>query len=414
MPESGARGQGGWYWVVREVGLALVTAGIVVLLFLAYDLFGTGIAAQHSQTKLAREFTSALSHSVTATSAGTSGGTSRGKPTDPSGQGATDPSGQGATGPARGGKQRHQAKPASRSGAQHGQAEEVTLPVSPPGGALDHIVIPAIAVNRYVVQGVAEQDLQMGPGHYPGTPLPGQVGNVGIAGHRTTYGAPFFRLNALGKGDLIYLTDLSGTTWVYSVERQWVVSPSDVAVLDPTRGADLTLTTCNPRFWATTRLVVRAVLVERLDRGAKFQGQLPVSLAASRSTKGGVHISTLGTVAAGQGGTGSAPATTPSSGAPSTVTPGTGKAAASSSRRGGDSPVIGNGSLALGGSGTGTWVMAFGFGALAVVVWVAARLLAARHRRYAKMAFLLGGVLICLVPLWFAFGAVVDLLPASF
>ena len=395
MPESGARGQGGWYWVVREVGLALVTAGIVVLLFLAYDLFGTGIAAQHSQTKLAREFTSALSHSVTATPAGTSSGASRGKPTDPR---------QGTTGLALGGKQRHQAKPASRSGAQHGRAEEVTLPVSPPGGALDHIVIPAIAVNRYVVQGVAEQDLQMGPGHYPGTPLPGQVGNVGIAGHRTTYGAPFFRLNALGKGDLIYLTDLSGTTWVYSVERQWVVSPSDVAVLDPTRGADLTLTTCNPRFWATTRLVVRAVLVGRLDRGAKFQGQLPVSLAASRSTKGGVHISTLGTVAAGQSGTGSASATTPSSGAPST----------GSSRRGGDSPVIGNGSLVLGGSGTGTWVMAFGFGALAVVVWVAARLLAARHRRYAKMAFLLGGVLICLVPLWFAFGAVVDLLPANF
>lgn len=76
--------------------------------------------------------------------------------------------------------------------------------------------------------------------------------------------------------------------------------------------------------------------------------------------------------------------------------------------------MVGNGSLALGGSGTGTWVMAFGFGALAVVAWVATRLLAARRRRYAKLAFLLGGVLVCLVPLWFAFGAVVDLLPANF
>ncbi len=405
MPESGARGPGGWYSVVREVGLALVTAGVVVLLFLAYDLFGTGIAAQHSQAKLAREFASALSHRGIPTSAGTPAGTPGGKP--------TDPSGRGTTGPARGAKQRHQAKPANRSSASHHQAAEVALPVTPPGGALDHIVIPAIGVNRYVVQGVAEQDLQMGPGHYPGTPLPGQVGNVGIAGHRTTYGAPFFRLNALGKGDLIYLTDLSGTTWVYSVERQWVVSPSDVAVLDPTRGADLTLTTCNPRFWATTRLVVRAALVEHLDRGAKFQGQLPVSLA-SKGTKGGVPTGTLGSVAAGQSGTGGVPATAASGGTPPSGTPSAAEPAAGGSRRGGGSPVVGNGSLALGGSGTGTWVMAFGFGALAVAAWVAARLLAARRRRYAKLAFLLGGVLVCLVPLWFAFGAVVDLLPANF
>ncbi len=147
----------------------------------------------------------------------------------------------------------------------------ISLPIPPPGGALDHLVIPAIGLSRYVVQGVDESDLQMGPGHYPGTPLPGQrqLGNVGIAGHRTTFGAPFFRLNEVAHGDLILLTDTSGTTWVYRVVRQWVVDPSDTAVLDQTHTAMLTLTTCNPRFEATSRLVVRAALLRRVPPGPK-------------------------------------------------------------------------------------------------------------------------------------------------
>ena len=137
-------------------------------------------------------------------------------------------------------------------------------------------MIPAIGVDRYVVQGVAEADLQMGPGHYPGTPLPGQAGNVAIAGHRTTFGAPFFRLNEVHGGDLVYLTDTLGTTWVYRVVSQFVVAPSDVAVLDPTRTPELTLTTCNPRFEATSRLVVRAVLLTHLAHGTRVPKPLPV------------------------------------------------------------------------------------------------------------------------------------------
>ena len=123
-----------------------------------------------------------------------------------------------------------------------------SLPVPPPGGALDHLVIPAIGLSRYVVQGVNEGDLQMGPGHYPGTPLPGQPGNVGIAGHRTTFGAPFFRLNEVSRGDLVLLTDTSGTTWVYDVVRQWVVDPGDTAVLDTTRAPDVDADDVQPAF----------------------------------------------------------------------------------------------------------------------------------------------------------------------
>jgi sortase A len=126
------------------------------------------------------------------------------------------------------------------------------------GGVLDHLVIPVLGLSRYVVQGTAEQDLEQGPGHYLGTPLPGHYGNVGIAGHRTTYGAPFWNLNELTPGDGILFTEPSGVTYTYRVISEFVVLPSNTAVLDPMNGYYLTLTTCNPRFWATSRLVVRA------------------------------------------------------------------------------------------------------------------------------------------------------------
>ncbi len=135
------------------------------------------------------------------------------------------------------------------------------LPAQPlPGGVLDRLVIPAIGLSRYVVQGTAENDLAQAPGHYLGTPLPGEYGNVAIAGHRTTYGAPFWDLNELTSGDRILLTGPTGHTWTYVVTGHMVVPPSDTSVIDPLNGYYLTLTTCNPRFWATSRLVVRAEL----------------------------------------------------------------------------------------------------------------------------------------------------------
>lgn len=398
---------------VREVGLAMVTAGVVVLLFVAYELFATNLAEEHSQAQLAREFTAALSRDA------------RARPAElrplPMASGPVGPRGASSTGAAS-----RRARPGGR------QSQVAALPAlsAPPGGAIEHLVIPAIGVNRYVVQGVGQAELQMGPGHYPGTPLPGQRGNVAIAGHRTTFGAPFFRLNDLVRGDLVYLTDLSGTTWVYSVQRQWVVPPTDVGVLGPTRADDLTLTTCNPRFLATSRLVVRAVLVGRLGPGARLSARLPArqppgtvwrpppawgarvalragvpSGSASRGQPSGVRGLPAGS---------RSPLSSPVSPARLGHDQGTlGRApAATSARR----AAAAEGSLALGPSGDGgatTWAAAFGWGALAVLVWSATRLVARRWRRYAKVGVLLAGALVCLVPLWFAFGAVVDLLPAN-
>jgi sortase A len=115
-------------------------------------------------------------------------------------------------------------------------------------------------VDQVVVEGTGAEQLAAGPGHYPGTPLPGQPGNAGIAGHRTTHGRPFYDLNALVSGDPITVTTVQGT-FHYVVVRSDVVAPTDLGVLAPSEGPELTLTTCTPRYSAAQRLVVVARLV---------------------------------------------------------------------------------------------------------------------------------------------------------
>lgn len=116
-----------------------------------------------------------------------------------------------------------------------------------------------------VLDGVTLDDLARGPGHYPGTALPGRPGNFAIAGHRTTHGAPFFHLDALRSGDLVLVTDRRGRHYTYEVAAERLVLPTDTWVIgrDPlgTGRPTLTLTTCNPRFSAAERLVVHAQLV---------------------------------------------------------------------------------------------------------------------------------------------------------
>jgi sortase A len=109
------------------------------------------------------------------------------------------------------------------------------------------------------VEGTNTGDLRKGPGHYTGTPLPGQDGNASIAGHRTTYGHPFYNLDSVKKGDPIVVTTLQGI-FVYDTISSQVVSPSDVSVISNVLANWLTLTTCNPRFSASTRLIVHAKL----------------------------------------------------------------------------------------------------------------------------------------------------------
>jgi sortase A len=296
---------------VREIGLALITLGVIVLLFVAYQLFGTNLTEARNQSQLEKQFATA---------------TAKPPPTPP------------------------------------GPSQPDVLPAVPPGGAIDLMVIPAIHVDKFVVEGTSEDDLRRGPGHYPGTPYPGQPGNVAIAGHRTTYGAPFFELNALKPGDLIELTDLNARTWDYIVSRApVVVAPTDVAVLDATSFPQLTLTTCNPRFSATSRLVVFA----------KLRGQAGLVKAPP------------------------APAQAPKAG----VIPGDAAAPA------------GRGSLGQGRSSA--WTPAILYGLIVVGLWIVTRLAINRTRRWYRAAAYVVGIGVCLIPLWFCFENVVLLLPQS-
>jgi sortase A len=154
---------------------------------------------------------------------------------------------------------------ASFHGHHHGGSAFSLLPAAadlanPPSGApLALITSPKIGLDQIVVAGTSTSALDLGPGHYIGTALPGQAGNVAIAGHRTTHGAPFNRLAELAPGDPIYLTDLAGQRLTYTVAlTPFPVSPSNTSVLNYFGDDRLTLTTCNPEFSARQRLIVVA------------------------------------------------------------------------------------------------------------------------------------------------------------
>lgn len=131
------------------------------------------------------------------------------------------------------------------------------------GVAYAVITIPKIKVTAPIVQGVRIEDLRHGVGHYPYSAEIGEPGNLAFAGHRTTYAHPFGDLDKLKPGNLIHI-EAAGRTFTYRVTRSFVVTPDRTDVVRmrdrPQPDAEwLTLTTCNPRYSARQRLVVRAV-----------------------------------------------------------------------------------------------------------------------------------------------------------
>jgi len=208
------------------VGRVLLVAGILVLLFIPYLLWGTGLYTARAQAQLRGEF-AAAEHRA------------------------------GVTAPRL---------PAKVPTA----APTIAPPIADPvlGDPVGVISIPTISLSMVIVEGTGEAQLQDGPGHYPATPLPGEAGNVAIAGHRTTYLHPFYNLNELVPGDTIEIATVQGL-FVYSVTSSQAVLPTDVAVVDPTPTPTLTLTTCNPRYSAAQRLVVHAALTADVLTHAK-------------------------------------------------------------------------------------------------------------------------------------------------
>jgi sortase A len=130
------------------------------------------------------------------------------------------------------------------------------------GDAIARIEIPAIGVSEYVVEGTDTGDLRKGPGHYPDTPLPGEPGTSAIAGHRTTYGAPFRDIDGLKRGNVIRV-DMPDGRFVYRVERVTVVDDQDLSVLRPVGHRRLMLSACHPLYSAAERVIVFARQVRR-------------------------------------------------------------------------------------------------------------------------------------------------------
>jgi sortase A len=141
------------------------------------------------------------------------------------------------------------------------------------GGALGHISIERMGIDFVVVQGADPGDLREGPGHYLGTPLPGLRGTVAIAGHRTTYLAPFRDLDQMRRGDLVVLTMPYGR-FTYRTEKRQIVSPNAYGYVTATTRYDrLALTACHPLYSAAQRIVVFARLVSVRALG---RAQVPV------------------------------------------------------------------------------------------------------------------------------------------
>lgn len=210
-----------------RLGTLLWVVAAFCLLWAAWDLWGTGLGQARAQEDLKADFAKALSEPVV------------------------------SDGPA---------VPSSVPGdAPPPVAFRDPLPKPLLGSGVALLKIPALDLEQVVLEGTSVKDLKRGPGHYPGTALPGQPGNAAVAGHRTTYGAPFFKLGRMAIGDGIEVTTKSGK-YLYRVTKIYRVSPGDTSPLLPTDENILTLTTCDPPFSAAKRLIVVALMEGDPDR----------------------------------------------------------------------------------------------------------------------------------------------------
>jgi sortase A len=135
------------------------------------------------------------------------------------------------------------------------------------GAAVGRIEIPAIGGSFVLVKGTAGRDLRKGPGFYSQTPFPGAPGTVAIAGHRTTYLAPFRHVDRLRAGDRVVLT-MPYARFTYAVQGQQIVAPTALGVIRRVGYDRLVLSACHPLYSAAKRIVVFARLVRTEPRGA--------------------------------------------------------------------------------------------------------------------------------------------------
>ena len=247
-----------WRWWVGGVGKTLIATGLLMFGFVAYQLWGTGIETARAQSSLEKEFEELLASTPPITPAPTTNAPTPTGTTAPTG---TTPGDSVPDGTLPDDSIPAGTLPAGTTPDTASPVPVIELPRISEGDPIARIEIPRLDVGKWVVAGDEKGDLKKGPGHYPETPLPGQLGNSAIAGHRTTFGQPFFDVDKLEVGDEIVVTTLAGR-FVYRVTGQEIVSPSDyqvIATTDPTR-ATLTLTSCHPKYTARERIIIYSEL----------------------------------------------------------------------------------------------------------------------------------------------------------
>ncbi len=420
-------------WFVRLFGKTLIVIGLLMFGFVAYQLWGTGIEFARAQDQAESQF-----EELMATSAGGSA-----IPTSPS-TAATTTTATTTTSPAS----TTSSTSSSSSSTSTSTTTSTTLPPTTTtapfdvaalgiadGDALARLEIPRMGRNDIVVAGVGREELKKGPGHYPQTPMPGQLGNAAIAGHRTTYGGPFLEIDELEPGDEIVVTTPYGR-FVYRATTTEIVDADDwqvIATIDPTI-ASLTLTSCHPVGTASQRIIVHAELdLEQSDPPgpavfnygrdavANATGELPGENAADPTTTSSSTTTTTVAAAAvdtSATSTTSATTTTTTSPPPQTlpadtlysVLPGGGTI-------GGGDGDDGNGEAAEDAFGnhwftdSTAWPHVALWGALATAVVVGAYFLAKRFRN--SWIGLAAGVVPFVVALYFFYQNVNRLLPAA-
>jgi sortase A len=250
-----------WRYWVGGVGRVLIVTGLLMFAFVAYQLWGTGIEEARAQNKLENELEErrATLATLPVTVPASTSAPETTPPADTTAPGETTPP---ATAP-----------PATEA------PPALPLPPIAEGDAIGELRIPRIDLEKVIVAGVSVPDLKKGPGHFPQTPMPGELGNAAIAGHRTTYGGPFLQLDEVEVGDEIVWVNLFGQEFVYQVTGSEIVKPSQgevINTLDPAK-ATLTLVTCDPVRTSKNRLIVYAELVAERSpaptAGQEYYGQ---------------------------------------------------------------------------------------------------------------------------------------------
>lgn len=165
--------------------------------------------------------------------------------------------------------------------SQEGLQQELSLGTAPRPVVRKDVPVPVASRSAYkkpfaelriprfgddwewaVVEGTDEPALDLGPGHYAGTPMPGEEGNAAIAAHRAGHGDPFIDFDELRDGDRVEVSQ-GDTTWVYEIVKEpWIVAADAHHVLDPLPGRKLTLTTCWPKYGSAKRLIAVAELAD--------------------------------------------------------------------------------------------------------------------------------------------------------